>query len=52
MLSKLGILLFFIGAAGMDSKNVAVPVVMILVGLAILVATAIKENSFTPSRPK
>jgi hypothetical protein len=41
----IGILLFFIGASGMDNKNVAVPAVMVLIGLAILTVTAIKENS-------
>ena len=45
MLSKLGFLLFIIGAAGMDSPNVIIPVIMVLTGLAIIGMTAIKENS-------
>ena len=45
MLSKLGFLLFIIGAAGMDSPNVIIPVIMVLAGLAIMGITVLKENS-------
>lgn len=44
-MQKLGFLLFIIGAAGMDSPNVTVPVIMVLSGLTVMAATALKENS-------
>ena len=49
VISKMGFLLFIIGAAGMDNHNLTVPVIMVLSGLAIMAATAIKENS--PAQP-
>ena len=52
VISNIAYVLFILGCAGVESENRAIPVAMILVGLAILVATVIKENSFTPSRPK
>lgn len=45
MISNIAYVLFILGCAGVESENRAIPVAMILVGLAILVATAIKENS-------
>lgn len=52
MISKLGFLLFIVGAAGMDSPNITVPVIMIAVGLAILVKASLKENRFCNNRSK
>ena len=40
----IGYLMFVIGAAGVDSSNVAVPVVMVLSGLAILEVSVWKER--------
>ena len=52
-MSYIGFLLFLLGAGGMDSPNRTVPVIMVLVGLALVVITSIKENSSTRnSRPK
>ena len=51
-MQKLGILLMVLGAAGMDSPNLIVPSIMVLVGLAIIKITTLKENSFAPNRPK
>ena len=51
-MSKLGFLLFIIGAAGMDSPNVVVPAIMVLSGLVIIGITAIKEKSPAQHRPK
>lgn len=45
MMFNLGVLLFMIGGAAMDSSDRTVPVIMVLVGLAIMGITAIKENS-------
>ena len=50
--SKIGFFLFILGAAGMDSPDVTVPVVMVAVGLSILLVTSLKENSPAPNRPK
>ena len=47
--SKLGFLLFMIGAGGMDSHNQLVPAAMVLIGLAIIGITALKENSPAPT---
>ena len=44
-MDKLGFLLFILGAAGMDSPNRLVPAIMVLVGLAIVGITALKEKS-------
>lgn len=44
-MAKIGILLFLLGGAGMDSPNRTVPVIMVLIGLAFLGIAAIKENS-------
>ena len=52
MISKIGFLLFIIGAAGMDTPNITVPVIMIAIGLGILVASSLKENRSCNSRPK
>ena len=51
-MDKLGFLLFIIGAAGMDSPNITVPVVMVLGGLGIMGITALKENRPAQHRPK
>lgn len=52
ILGGIGFILLLLGAGGMDSQNQIVPAAMILVGLAILAITAIKEKSSAPSRPK
>ena len=52
MIAKLGFFLFILGAAGMDSPDVTVPVIMVAVGLSILLVTSLKENSPAPNRPK
>ena len=44
MITKLGFLLFIIGAAGMDSPNVTVPAIMVLSGLAIIAVSAFLER--------
>ena len=51
-MSYMGFLLFILGAAGMDSPNRIVPAIMVLVGLAIIGITALKENSPVRHRPK
>ena len=43
-MQKVGFILFVLGAAGMDSPDIAVPVGMVLVGLAILAMAALKEK--------
>ena len=45
LFSKIGFLLFMIGAAGMDSQDRTVPVIMVLVGLAIIGITVLAERS-------
>ena len=40
----IGFLMFAIGAAGMDSPNMAVPAVMVLSGLGILAVSALREQ--------
>ncbi len=44
-MQKVGYLLFILGAAGVDSPNVAVPAVMVLSGLGILTVSAWRERS-------
>lgn len=44
MITKLGFLLFIIGAAGMDSPNRTAPVIMVLSGLAIIAVSAFLER--------
>ena len=51
-MDKLGFLLLMIGCAGIESENMMIPAIMVLLGLALIVITVIKEKSFTPSRPK
>lgn len=43
-MQKLGFILFLLGAGGMDSPNMAVPAVMVLVGLAMVGISALKER--------
>lgn len=45
LISKIGFLLFLLGAGGMDSQNQIVPAAMVLIGLALIAINAIKENS-------
>ena len=52
MFSKLGYVLLMLGCAGIESENMMVPAIMAIVGITIIGISAIKENSFTPSRPK
>ena len=40
----MGFLMFVIGAAGIDSPNITVPVVMVLGGLGILAVSALREQ--------
>ena len=44
LISKIGFLLFLLGAGGMDSQNQIVPAVMVLLGLAILAISAFVER--------
>ena len=44
-MQKVGFILFILGCAGMDNIDMVVPAVMILSGLTILAAAALKEKS-------
>ena len=44
LMSKIGFLLFLLGAGGMDSQNQIVPAAMVLLGLAILAISAFVER--------
>ena len=52
MFSKFGFLLLIIGCAGVESENMLIPAAMVLIGLAIIGISVIKENSPAPHRPK
>ena len=43
-MDKIGFILLLLGAGGMDSPNMAVPSVMVLVGLALLAISAWRER--------
>lgn len=45
VLSKVGFVLMILGAAGIESENMAVPAVIALVGSAIIGISVLKENS-------
>ena len=49
LISKLGFLLLIIGCAGIESENMLIPASMVLIGLAIIGITALKENSPAPT---
>ena len=52
-MDKLGFLLLMIGCAGMnDIPNRPIATTYVLVGLAFIVITLLKEKSFSPNRPK
>ena len=51
-MDKLGFVLLMIGCAGIESENMMIPAVMVLLGLALIGITVIKEKSFSPNRPK
>lgn len=51
-MDKLGFVLLMIGCAGIESENMIIPAVMVLTGLAFIGITLLKENSFSPNRPK
>ena len=44
MIQKIGFVLFLIGGAGMDSQDTTIPVIMVLIGLVIILVTAVKEQ--------
>lgn len=52
MLGKIGFIFLMLGCAGVESENMIIPAVMVLLGLAFIVIEYLKEKSFTPSRPK
>ena len=52
MLGKIGFILLMIGCAGIESENMLIPAIMSIVGITFIAITALKEKSFTPSRPK
>ena len=51
-MDKLGFVLLMIGCAGIESENMIIPAIMVLLGLALIVITVIIEKSFSPNRPK
>ena len=51
-MDKLGFLSLIIGCAGMDSENMMIPAAMVLIGLAFIGLSVLKEKSFSPNRPK
>ena len=48
----LGFILFLIGAGGVDSENMIIPAVMVLVGLGLIALNYLKEKSFAQHRGK
>ena len=44
MIQKIGFVLFLVGGAGMDSPDRTIPVIMVLIGVLILIISAIKER--------
>lgn len=42
-MAAIGFALFFLGAAGMDSERIFIPVLMVLGGMALILATARRQ---------
>ena len=52
MLGKIGFVLMMLGCAGIESENMIIPAVMVLVGLAFIGIEYLKEKSFSHHRPR
>ena len=52
MLGKIGFISLMLGCAGIESENMIIPAVMVLVGLAFIVIEYLKEKSFAQNRGK
>lgn len=52
MLGKIGFISLMLGCAGIESENMVVPAVMVLVGLALIGIEYLKEKSFAHHRPR
>ena len=52
MLGKIGFISLILGCAGVESENMIIPAVMVLVGLALIGFEYLKEKSFSHHRPR
>ena len=52
MLGKIGFISLMLGCAGIESENMIIPAVMVLVGLAFIGIEYLKEKSFAQNRGK
>jgi len=49
---KIGFLALMLGGAGMDGPNKLIPALLVLIGLAVIGLSVLKEKGLAPRRPK
>ena len=52
MLGKIGFISLMLGCAGIESENMIVPAVMVLLGLGFIAIEYLKEKSSAHHRPR
>ena len=52
MLGKIGFISLMLGCAGIESENMVIPAVMVLLGLAFIGIEYLKEKSLAQNRGK